>query len=268
LSLEIKLINSIQQFSLYPKISIITATYNSAATVKDTLESVSKQTYQNIEHIIVDGLSKDNTVAIAKQYNVKIICEKDKGLYDAINKGIKASTGDVVGILNSDDFFPNENVISKVADAFEKNNTHAVYGNIAFVKPENLNKIIRQYNSAKFTLGKFKYGYMPAHPSFYAKKSCFEQYGYYYTDYKIAADYELLMRFMYTHKITSAYINENLVYMRTGGVSNQNLKSRYILNKEIVKACKANNVNTNMALLSLKYINKIGEFIKPRIGVK
>jgi glycosyltransferase involved in cell wall biosynthesis len=250
------------------KISIITATYNSAATLKDTLESVATQNYNNIEHIIVDGLSTDNTIAIAKQYNVKIICEKDNGLYDAINKGIKASTGDIIGILNSDDFFPNENIIATIAKAFTNNNTDAIYGNIAFVKPDNLSKIVRQYNSNNFKPAKFKYGYMPAHPSFYATKKCFEQFGYYYTDYKIAADYELLMRFMYTHKISSSYINENLVYMRTGGVSNQNLNSRYILNKEIIKACKANNVNTNMALLSLKYFNKIGEFIKPRLGLK
>jgi glycosyltransferase involved in cell wall biosynthesis len=253
---------------MLPKISIITATYNSASTLKDTLESVAMQSYNNIEHIIVDGMSTDNTIAIAKKYDIKIICEKDNGLYDAINKGIKASTGDIVGILNSDDFFPNKDVITKVVETFIENNTDAVYGNIAFVKPDNLTKIVRQYNSAKFTSSKFKYGYMPAHPSFYATKKCFELFGYYYTDYKIAADYELLMRFMYTHKISSSYINENLVYMRTGGVSNQNLNSRYILNKEIIKACKANNVNTNMALLSLKYFNKIGEFIKPRLGLQ
>ncbi len=250
------------------KISIITATYNSAKTIKDTLESVAKQNYKNIEHIVVDGVSKDNTINIAKEYGVKIISEKDNGLYDAINKGIKLSTGEIVGILNSDDFFPNNTIIQKVVDAFKKNSTDAVYGNIAFVKPENLSKIVRQYNSGKFTPTKFKYGYMPAHPSFYATKKCFEQYGYYHTDYKIAADYELLMRFIFTNKISTTYINENLVYMRTGGVSNQNLKSRYILNKEIIKACKANNVNTNMALLSLKYFNKINEFIKPRLGLK
>lgn len=251
----------------HPKISIITATYNSAATIKDTLETVANQTYPNIEHIIVDGLSTDDTVAIAKAYNVTIISERDKGLYDAINKGIQASTGSIVGILNSDDFFPNSNCIQLVANAFEAN-VDAVYGNIAFVHPSNLNKIVRQYNSAHFTPHKFKYGYMPAHPSFYATKACFEQYGYYHIDYIIAADYELLMRFMYTHNISTTYINHNLVYMRTGGVSNQNLKSRWVLNKEIIKACNANNVSTNMLLLSLKYFNKIGEFIKPRIGIK
>lgn len=251
------------------KVSIITATYNSAATIKTTLESIAKQTYANIEHIVVDGLSKDNTLEIVRQFpNVKIIAEKDNGLYDAINKGIKAATGDIIGILNSDDFFPNNTVIEKMVHGFTDSNIDAVYSDIAFVKPENLTKIVRYYSSEKFTINKFKYGYMPAHPSFYAKKECFEKHGYYFIDYKIAADYELLMRFLYTKKINTTYLPITMVYMRTGGVSNQNIKSRWILNKEIIKACLANNVSTNMFLLSLKYFNKIGEFIKPRLGLK
>ena len=252
-----------------PKISIITATYNSAATVQHTLQSIATQTYSNIEHIVVDGLSSDNTVAIAKQFaTVKIICEKDNGLYDAINKGIKASTGAIVGILNSDDFFPNNTIVQSIANAFNQHNVDAVYGDIAFVKPNNIQKIVRLYSSNNFKPSKFKYGYMPAHPSFYVKKECFDKYGYYQIDYKIAADYELLMRMMYTHNISTTYINQVLVHMRTGGVSNQNLASRYVLNQEIIKACKANKVSTNMALLSLKYFTKIGEFIKPMLGIK
>jgi glycosyltransferase involved in cell wall biosynthesis len=250
------------------KISIITATYNSAATVAGTLESVAAQTHANIEHICVDGLSKDNTVDIIKSFPhvAKWVSEKDKGLYDAINKGIALATGDVVGVLNSDDFFPTPDVMAAVAAEFERANTDMVYGDIAFVKPGNLEKIIRLYSSAKFKPRKFAYGYMPAHPSCYIKKSCYGQYGLYQHDYKIAADYELLMRMMFTHKISSSYLNKIFVYMRTGGVSNQTLKSRYTLNKEIVRACKENGVNTNMALLSLKYINKIGEYIKPALG--
>jgi glycosyltransferase involved in cell wall biosynthesis len=252
-----------------PKVSIITATFNSAATIRSTLDSIATQTYANIEHIVVDGLSKDNTVDIVKQYpNVKLIVEKDKGLYDAINKGIKAANGEIVGILNSDDFFPTNDVVEKMVQGFISTNADAVYSDIAFVHPNNLNKIIRYYSSAKFNTNKFKYGYMPAHPSFYAKKSCFEKFGYYYIDYKIAADYELLMRFMHTHKIKTTYLPITMVYMRTGGVSNQNLKSRWVLNKEIIKACEANQVYTNMSLLGFKYFNKIGEFIKPRLGLK
>ncbi|HEY4148716.1 MAG TPA: glycosyltransferase family 2 protein [Chitinophagaceae bacterium] len=249
------------------KVSIITVTYNSAATLADTLDSVRRQDYPDVEHILVDGASKDETVNIIKSYPhvKKWVSEKDKGLYDAINKGILMASGDVVGILNSDDFFPNSGVVSTIARAFEENNIDAVYGDIAFVRPENLGKIVRLYSSRKFTPRRFAYGYMPAHPSFYARKSCFEQMGLYKPDYTIAADYELLMRFIYRYKIPYYYIPETLVYMRTGGVSNKNILSRYTLNREIIRACKENNVNTNMAILSIKYLNKMFEYIGPAL---
>lgn len=247
------------------KISIITACYNSAATIADTLNSVAAQDYPDIEHICVDGLSSDNTMAIIRSFPhvARSVSEKDRGLYDAINKGIEMATGDVVGILNSDDFFPENHIISSIAAAFAHTGADAVYGNVAFVRPGKLHKIVRLYSSAKFTPKKFAYGYMPAHPSFYLKKDCYREFGLYQHDYKIAADYELLMRMIYTHKISYHFLDKIFVYMRTGGVSNQTLKSRYILNKEIVRACKENGVNTNMALLSLKYLRKMGEYIKP-----
>lgn len=247
------------------KISIVTVCYNSAATIADTLKSVAAQDYGDIEHICVDGLSKDNTVEIIKSFPhvAKWVSEKDKGLYNAINKGIEMATGDVVGVLHSDDFFPANDIISTVAKTFKENEVDAVYGDIAFVSPNNLQKIVRLYSSARFTPKKFAYGYMPAHPSFYLKKKCYDQYGLYHEDYKIAADYELVMRMLYTQKISYTYINKIFVYMRTGGVSNQTFKSRYVLNKEIVRACKENGVNTNMAVLSFKYLRKIGEYIKP-----
>ena len=176
------------------------------------------------------------------------------------------ATGDVIGILNSDDFFPGSHIVSLIALAFEESGIDAVYGDIAFVRPGRLEKIVRLYSSKKFTPRRFGYGYMPAHPSFYARKSCYDTMGLYKLDYKIAADYELLMRFIFKHGIRYAYIPEILVYMRTGGVSNKDLLSRYILNKEIIKACKENGVNTNMAVLSLKYINKVFEYIRPALG--
>jgi glycosyltransferase involved in cell wall biosynthesis len=249
------------------KVSIITAAYNSAATIRDTLESVRSQDYKNIEHILVDGKSKDETVSIIKSFPhvAKCVSEKDKGLYDAINKGITIATGDVIGILNSDDFFPDTKVISKIAATFKEKQVDAVYGNVAFVKPGNLGKVVRLYSSKKFTPRKFAYGYMPAHPSFYVKKEVYDKLGLYKVDYKIAADYELLMRLIYKNNISYAFLEEVLVMMRTGGVSNRTLLSRYTLNKEIIKACKENGVNTNMAVLSLKYFNKIFEFIKPAL---
>jgi glycosyltransferase involved in cell wall biosynthesis len=247
------------------KISIITVTYNSAKTVAHTLQSVDDQDYEDIEHILVDGGSRDETVAIIQSFPhvAKWVSERDDGLYDAINKGISMATGDVVGILNSDDFFPSNHIVSRIVQAFDEDHVDAVYGDIAFVKPGKLEKIVRLYSSANFTPQKFGYGYMPAHPSFYARRSCYEQFGLYKLDYKIAADYELLMRFMFRHKISHTYIPEILVYMRTGGVSNKSILSRYILNKEIVKACRENGVSTNLALLSFKYLNKVFEYIRP-----
>jgi glycosyltransferase involved in cell wall biosynthesis len=194
------------------------------------------------------------------------VSEKDSGLYDAINKGIRMSTGDVVGILNSDDFFPHAQVISNMVKCFKDQDADAVFGDIAFVRPENLQRVVRLYSSRKFHPKKFAYGYMPAHPSFYVKRKFFEEYGLYKLDYKIAADYELLMRFMHTNKLKYVYNPEVMVYMRTGGVSNKNILSRYVLNKEIIRACRENGVNTNMFVISLKYFNKIFEYVKPAIN--
>ncbi len=251
------------------KVSIITTTFNSAGTVATTLDSVARQSWPEIEHIIIDGASKDNTLDIVRSFPhvAYVVSERDHGLYDAINKGIRLCTGDVVGILNSDDFFPQDNVVETIAEAFQDRGVDAVFGDIAFIRPGNLKKIIRLYSSKKFTPSKFAYGYMPAHPSFYARKGLFEKYGLYKQDYHIAADYELLMRFIYKHKIAYRYINQTLVYMRTGGISNKNWKSRYTLNREIIRACRENGVNTNMAILSAKYVNKIFEYIKPALNI-
>lgn len=252
------------------KISIITVTYNSESTLKDTIESVLRQDYPHVEHILIDGNSSDNTVKIIESYAhiTNWISEKDKGLYDAINKGIHRATGDIIGILNSDDFFPNEKVLSIIAEQFKDPEVDAVIGDIAFVKPENLERIVRHYSSANFHPKKFAAGYMPAHPSFYVRKKFYDAYGGYKLDYKIAADYELLIRFMHTKGIRFRYIPEILVYMRTGGVSNQSPMSRYVLNKEIVRACAENGIKTNMARLSMKYFNKIFEYIKPLLKSK
>lgn len=247
------------------KISIITVTYNSAATLKDTLESVKAQDYGDIEHILVDGASKDDTVDIIRSYPhvAKYVSEKDKGLYDAINKGILMSTGDVVGILNSDDFFPHPRVVSGIAECFRKHNPDAIYGDIAFVNPGNLSRIVRFYSSAKFHPRRFALGYMPAHPSFYVKRSCYMEYGLYKTGYRIAADFELLIRFLYKKGIKSVYHPQTMVYMRTGGVSNKNIMSRYVLNKEILRACRENELKTNMITLLSRYFFKITEYITP-----
>lgn len=247
------------------KVSIISATYNSASTIKDTLETINAQTYSDIEHIIVDGLSKDNTLKIVRQCGkrvTKIISEPDKGIYDAMNKGIEAATGDIIGILNSDDFFSSSHVISDIVDCFKQNDIDALYGDVKFVNPDNLSKKVRYYSSKIFRPGLFRFGFMPAHPSFYMKRDMYEKYGLYELDYKIASDYDLLIRYLYKYKIKYIYMSSCFVTMRTGGVSTENWKSRIVLNNEIVKACKKYGIYTNMFFLSFKYLYKIFELRK------
>ena len=244
------------------KISIITATYNSGSTLRDTIRSVLSQSYPDIEYIIVDGGSKDNTLEIINEHKDKIskvISEPDKGIYDAMNKGIRMATGDIVGILNSDDFFTSTDVIENIAKAFESNDIDAVFGDIHFVKPDNLKRPVRHYSSSIFRPALFRFGFMPAHPSFYVKRICYEKYGLYDLNYKIASDYDLLIRFLYVNKITYKYLNMDFVTMRVGGVSTENVKSRVVLNKEIVRACRKYGIYTNLFVLSLKYIYKIFE---------
>jgi len=244
------------------KISIITATYNSEAHIADCVKSVNSQTYDNIEHIIIDGASKDNTVKIIEgtpNRVTKIVSEPDKGIYDAMNKGIRMATGDVIGILNSDDFFTSDDVIEEVVDTFNNNDIDALYGDVHFVDPNDLNKCVRYYSSAIFKPSLFRFGFMPAHPSFYMKRECYEKHGLYALDYKIASDYDLLIRYLYTERISYKYLKKDFVTMRTGGVSTENFNSRVTLNREIVKACKKYGIKTNMFLLSLKYLYKIFE---------
>lgn len=244
------------------KVSIITATYNSSAHIVDCVKSVNDQTYQDIEHIIVDGASKDNTLDIVNGISnrvVKIISEPDKGIYDAMNKGIQAATGDVIGILNSDDFFTSDDVIQTVVDSFKNNDIDALYGDVHFVSPDNLSKNVRYYSSSVFNPSLFRFGFMPAHPSFYMKKECYDKYGLYALDYKIASDYDLLIRYLYKEKIKYKYIKKDFVTMRTGGVSTENFNSRVTLNKEIVRACRKYGIYTNLFMLSLKYLYKIFE---------
>jgi glycosyltransferase involved in cell wall biosynthesis len=243
-------------------VSIITTAKNSNSTIAHTVNSVLAQTYPEIEYIVVDGFSTDGTIEIIKSYGKKIskfISEPDDGIYDAINKGIMAAGGDIIGILNSDDVFYDDNIIKRVAEEFRQNDIDSVIGDVQFVDPMNIKKILRYYSSRNFHPGKFKFGYMPAHPSFYAKRQLFEKYGLYKTDYEIAADYELLIRFMYKNKISYKYLGMPFVNMRTGGVSTKSVRSNYILNKEIVRACRENGIRTNYFYIYSKYFIKVFE---------
>lgn len=247
------------------KISIITVCYNSEETIERTIKSVLAQNYTNIEYILIDGGSKDSTVQIIEKYKNsihKFISEKDEGIYDAINKGISISTGDIVGILNSDDIFSNQNIISVVANVFiEKPQLDSIIGNIAFIN--NKKKIIRIYNSKNWMPNKFAYGFMPPHPSFYCKRELFHKLGGYKKNYKIAADYELLIRFLKINQISYYQLNTIMVLMNLGGVSTNGFKSTLLLNREVKRACEENGLKTNYLKLYSKYFLKFFEFIRP-----
>ena len=226
------------------------------------------QTYSEIDYIVVDGNSKDETISIIKEYEPKFngrmrwISETDDGLYDAMNKGIKLSIGEVIGTINSDDFYHRNDVIEKVASAFNENkNIQVVFGDVRFVKAENLDKTVRYYSSKNFVPQCFRFGFMPAHPTFFVYKECFNRFGYYKTDYHICADFELLIRFLYTNKLKYKYLAVDFLKMRIGGRSTKSIKNNIILNKEMVRGCKENGIYTNMFIIFLKYFIKIFELI-------
>ena len=236
---------------LFMKVSIITVAYNSVRTLPDTIVSVLNQTYPNIEYIIVDGGSTDGTLDIILNFEnkfcnrMKWISEKDHGIYDAMNKGIRMATGDVVGILNSDDYFTDDRVIEKVCNTFTKYHVDAVYGDIHFVDNKNSNKVVRYYSSKRFRPFWLRFGFMPAHPSFYIKKQVMSEVGGYRLDYKIGSDFEMMVRLFRKHNISYKYLNLDFVTMRVGGVSTKNLKSKLVLIKEDVRACLENGIYTN-----------------------
>lgn len=248
------------------KISIITVAYNSAATLRDTIESVLLQDYDNLEYVVVDGGSRDETVDIIRANESRFggrmrwISEPDKGLYDAMNKGIRMATGDVVAVLNSDDFYHRGDVISRVAAAFDDAEVEAVYGDLVFVSPDNLDKVTRYYSSKAFRPSKFRYGFMPAHPTFFAYKRLFEQYGYYDTSFGIAADFDLLVRFLYTNGVRTRYLSFVFMKMRSGGISTT-LRNKLKMNREIIRACRKNGIHTNCFFIVYKYIVKIFDLL-------
>jgi glycosyltransferase involved in cell wall biosynthesis len=245
-------------------ISIITVTLNSAATISDCCESVSSQAYP-AEHVIIDGASTDNTLEIVRRLSspaTRILSEPDNGIYDAMNKGIRLASGDVIGILNSDDFYVNNQVLAKVIHIFDTQPIDALFADLVFVKPNNLDKIVRYYSGAKFSLSKFASGWNPPHPTFFVRRECYEKYGLFKTDYNIAGDFELMARFMVKHNIRYHYLPEVIIKMRTGGVSTRNFKSNIILNREILRACAENGVKTNIFKVYMKYFTKIFQLLE------
>lgn len=244
-------------------ISIITATYNSAATVRDTLECIAQQDYSLVEHIIVDGLSKDNTLSIVSEFPhvKKVVSEKDKGIYDAMNKGVGLATGDVIGILNSDDFYCHPQVLTNVMKAFADPSIDAVYGDLHYVHQQDTQKIVRKWKAGRFSSNSFYYGWMPPHPAFFVRKRVYEKAGLFNISLRSAADYELMLRVLVKHKMKAAYLPEVLVKMRAGGMSNATLQNRLRANKEDRKAWELNQLKPYFFTIWLKPVRKIFQFI-------
>ncbi|MBE8590170.1 glycosyltransferase [Pseudomonas sp. MAFF 301449] len=248
------------------KLSIITVCFNSASTIRDTIESVLSQDYGDIEYIVVDGGSKDGTQAIVESYGDRIsrfVSEPDKGLYDAMNKGVAMATGAVVGILNSDDFYESTTSLASVAKAFERRpESDAVFGDVVFVNPSDLHKVTRFYRANRFAPWKLRFGWMPPHPATFIRKSAYDIVGQYSLKYRISADYEFFVRLFKVHALKYSYIDQVLVRMRSGGASTAGPRSSLKLNLEIVNACRTNGLYTNILMLLFKLPFKLYELRK------
>jgi glycosyltransferase len=257
------------------KVSLITVSYNSANTIADTLRSVQHQTYKDIEYIVVDGNSSDGTVEIVKQFLnaeqgrsegasqevvTKFLCERDKGIYDAMNKGLALATGDIIGVLNSDDFYCSNDVIEKVVRAFQLNNTDCLYGDLNYVDPLNTSKVIRKWRSGPFRKENFLNGWMPPHPTFFVRKKCYEKFGMFDTQFKSAADYELMLRFLYKESCSAFYLPKVMIHMRAGGISNVSLKNRIRANREDRLAWKINGLKPKWFTLLRKPLSKLSQY--------
>lgn len=253
------------------KISVITATYNSAATLGDTIESVLAQTYGDIEYIIVDGVSTDGTLDIIRQAEPRFggrlrwVSEPDHGLYDAMNKGIRMATGDVVGILNSDDFYYDNRVVADIADAFADGRTDCIFGDLIFVAAADTGRIVREWKGSPYRPGAFLRGWHPAHPTFYARRTCYERFGGFDTDIAISADFDLMLRFIEKNGIATRYLPRNFILMRTGGESTGSLRRILLGNKNIKRALRKNGYRVPPFYTLRRWTPKLWNLIKMKI---
>lgn len=245
------------------KISIITASYNNKETIEQCIKSVASQSYENIEHIVIDGGSTDGTIDIIRQHEAGISywkSEKDEGPYHALNKGIGLATGDVIGILHADDYYPHKNVLDVAMSGILNYEVDSCYGDLQYVRRDEVNRIVRRWRSSPYREGLFKKGWMPPHPTFFVKKAVYERYGLFNTDFRIAADYELMTRFLGTHKISTCYIPRVFVNMRTGGRSNRGLKNLILKSHEDYKICRSS--GSGLYTVLLKNVSKLPQFFR------
>ena len=244
--------------------------FNSAVTIRDTIESVLGQDYPSIEYIIVDGGSTDATMRVVSEYEGRIstvISEPDRGIYDAMNKGIRAATGDLVCKLNSDDVYASSRAVRELVTCVQESGADTVFADLVVVDPSDMDRMVRYYKSSRFRPERLRYGWMPAHPTFVAKRALFDEWGLYSLDYRIAADYEMMVRLLYRARVSYAYLPRVVVKMRAGGVSTSGVRSSWLLNNEIVRACRQNGLDTNLLLVLLKIPAKLLEtFRRPPRG--
>ncbi len=246
------------------KISVITATYNSEQSILSALDSISTQNYKNVELVVIDGASKDNTITKIKEIftgDLKIISEKDNGIYDALNKGIATATGDVIGFVHSDDFLASKEILSKIAKIFQEEKVDGVYGDLQYVNKEDTSTVIRYWKSEIFKPELLKKGWMPAHPTLFLKKEIYEKYGLFNLDYNIAADYDLMLRIFSDTTLKFSYLPEVITKMRVGGASNRSLKNIKLKSTEDLRALKANGIKNPIKVLAYKNFSKLGQFI-------
>ena len=246
------------------KISIITVVFNGEKYIEDCIQSVITQDYPNIEYIVIDGASTDQTLSILKTYQQHIhhlVSEKDKGMYDALNKGIDIASGDIIGILNADDMLASSTIITAIVQKLNETKAEGVYGNLNYVDANHPQKIIRNWVSKQHQANDFEKGWMPAHPTLYLKKSLFKTYGNYALNYGTAGDYELMLRFLHLQKIKAVYFNQLIVNMRVGGMSNASIKQRYLAFINDYKAAKNNQISSPLWTILLKKMGKISQFL-------
>jgi glycosyltransferase involved in cell wall biosynthesis len=246
------------------KVTIITVAYNAAKTIDETLDSVGRQSHPFVEHIIVNGASTDGTQSIIEQYRDKlaaVVSGPDRGVYDAMNKGLALASGEVVGFLNADDVYADKDVLSRVVDIMERESLDALFGDVEFFRSKDPTRTVRRYRSARFSPDQIALGWMPAHPALFLRRRVYESYGHFRTDYRIAGDFEYCARIFHNNTLVYRSLPETLVRMRTGGISTSGWRNTVLLNREVLRACRENGINTNILKIFSKYPAKLMEFL-------
>ena len=246
------------------KITIVTVCYNAERTIAETLESVAMQSHHDVENIVIDGASTDNTLKIVERYAGRlahVLSEPDHGIYDAMNKGLARASGEVVGFLNADDVYASNDVLSRVVDIMERESLDALFGDVEFFRPEDPTRTVRRYRSARFSPDQIALGWMPAHPALFLRRRVYESYGLFRTDYRIAGDFEYCARIFHNNTLVYRSLPETLVRMRTGGISTSGWRNTLLLNREVLRACRENGIDTNILKIFSKYPAKLLEFL-------